>query len=93
MAVCFWRLPSFPPGLVPSRGSTNQNVAGVRESLYDRPRDTPAYRVREGVPISLRCRGSGEADLAERHVRVSAVQQIPQTYSGLVSCNLFGGKP
>ena len=32
MPVCFlcsWRLPSFPPGLVPSRASTDQNVTGV----------------------------------------------------------------
>ena len=31
MAVCFWRLPSFPPGLVPSRGSTNQNVTAATD--------------------------------------------------------------
>ena len=34
MFLCAWRLPSFAPGVVPSQGSTNQNVAGTDFYIY-----------------------------------------------------------
>ena len=58
MFLCAWRLPSFPPRGVPSRGSTNQNVAGhvylVYEVLYDGCRSV-AYTVKMRLNAPEKC--------------------------------------